>query len=66
MALTVRYPACLRYGAPAHWLSDQGGASLSHDVAAGGPRLGIAHRPRPQGASSTHLLETQGTIPRRL
>ena len=41
VALTVLYPACLRYGAPAHLISDQGGASISTDVEAVCTRLGI-------------------------
>jgi len=68
VALTVLYTACRRYGAPAHLISDQGGAYISNDVEAGCTRLGIDHRTStsPQGESYKNLMETPFNIQRRL
>jgi transposase InsO family protein len=67
-ALTVLYTACLRYGAPAHLISDQGGAYISNDVEAVCTRLGIDHRTitSTQGESYKNLMETHFNIQRRL
>jgi len=68
VALTVLYTACLRYGAPAHLISDQGGAYISNDVEAVCTRLGIDHRTitSTQGESYKNLMETHCNIQRRL
>jgi Winged helix-turn helix/Integrase core domain len=68
VALTVLYTACLRYGAPAHLISDQGGAYISNDVEAVCTRLGIDHRTitSTQGESYKNLMETHFNIQRRL
>jgi transposase InsO family protein len=68
VALTVLYTACLRYGAPAHVISDQGGAYISNDVEAVCTRLGIDHRTitSTQGESYKNLMETHFNIQRRL
>src|SRR5262249_6904656 len=60
VALTVLYTACLRYGAPAPLISDQGGASISNAVEAVCTRLGIDHRTSTstQGESDKHLMVT--------
>ncbi len=44
VALTVLYSACLRYGAPAHMISDSGGAYISADFEAVCTRLEIDHQ----------------------
>ena len=68
VALTVLYTACLRYGAPVHLISDQGGAYISNDVEAVCTRLGIDHRTitSTQGESYKNLMETHFNIQRRL
>jgi hypothetical protein len=45
VTLMVLSTACLRYGAPAHLISDSGGAFTSNDVTAVLKRLQIAPNP---------------------
>ena len=68
VTLMVLYPACLRYGVPAHLISDSGGAFTSHDVTAVLQRLHIAPNPllSTQGESYKNLMETHFNIQRRL
>ena len=68
VALMVLYTACLRYGAPAHLISDKGGAFISAEVEAVCTRLGIDHQTitSTQGESYMNLMETHFKIQRRL
>lgn len=68
VARTGRSTAGRRSGAPGHLLSDHGGASLSDDVAAVGPRLGLPPptSPRPQGASDPNRRDPPGNRHRRV
>ncbi len=68
VALMVLYMACVRYGAPAHVISDTGGAYISGEFEAVCTRLGIDHHTMvsTQGESSMNLMETHGNIQRRL
>lgn len=68
VALMVLYTACVRYGAPAHVISDTGGAYISGEFEAVCTRLGIDHHTMvsTQGESSMNLMETHGNIQRRL
>jgi transposase InsO family protein len=68
VAMMVRYTAWLRYGAPAHLLSDQGGAFTSDEVEAVCKRLGIDHHTMTStpGESSRNLMESPCNIQRRL
>jgi len=68
VTLMVLYTACLRYGAPAHLISDSGGACTSNDVTAVLKRLQIAPNPllSSQGESYKNLMETHFNIQRRL
>jgi hypothetical protein len=55
----VLYTACLRYGAPAHLISDSGGAFTSNEVAAVLKRLQIVPNPllSTHGESYKNLME---------
>src|SRR6266849_1329123 len=68
VALTVLYTACRRYGAPAHLISDKGGAFISAEVEAVCTRLGIDHQTiiSTQGESYMNLMESHFNIQRRL
>jgi hypothetical protein len=68
VALTVLYSACLRYGAPAHMISESGGAYISADFEAVCTRLEIDHQTiiSTQGESYMNLMETHFNIQRRL
>jgi hypothetical protein len=68
VALMVLYTACLRYGTPAHLVSDSGGAYTSADFEAVCTRLQIQHETivSTQGESYQNLMETHFNIPRRL
>jgi transposase InsO family protein len=68
VALMVLYTACLRYGAPAHLISDRGGAFTSDEVEAVCIRLGIDHQTitSTEGESYKNLMETHFNIQRRL
>jgi hypothetical protein len=68
VTLMVLYTACLRYGVPAHLVSDSGGAFTSHDVTAVLQRLQIEPKPllSTQGESYKNLMETHFNIQRRL
>src|SRR6266481_9148133 len=68
VALTVLYSACLRYGAPAHMISDSGGAYISADFEAVCTRLEIDPQTiiSAQGESYKNLMETHFNIQRRL
>jgi transposase InsO family protein len=68
VALMVLYTACLRYGAPAHLISDKGGAFISEEFKAVCKRLGIDHHTiiSTQGESYMNLMETHFNIQRRL
>ena len=68
VALMVLYTACLRYGAPAHLISDQGGAYISNEFEAVCTRLGIDHQTivSTQGESYMNLMETHFNIQRRV
>jgi transposase InsO family protein len=68
VALMVLYTACLRYGAPAHLISDSGGAFTSGEFEAVCDRLGIDHETivSTQGQSYMNLLETHFNIQRRI
>lgn len=67
VALTVRYSACLRYGAPQHLISESGGAYISEDFEAVCTRLEIDHQTitSTQGESYLNLIETHFNIQRR-
>jgi transposase InsO family protein len=67
-ALMVLYTACLRYGAPQHLISDQGGAYISDEFEAVCVRLGIDHKKitSTEGESYLNLMETHFNIQRRL
>jgi transposase InsO family protein len=68
VALMVLYTACLRYGTPAHLVSDSGGAYTSADFEAVCTRLQIQHETivSTQGESYQNLMETHFNIQRRL
>jgi hypothetical protein len=68
VALTVLYSACLRYGAPAHMISDSVGAYISEDFEAVYTRLQIDHATivSTQSQSYMNLIETHFNIQRRL
>jgi transposase InsO family protein len=68
VALMVLYTACVRSGAPAHLISDKGGAFISAEVEAVCTRLGIDHQTitSTQGESYMNLMETHFNIQRRL
>jgi transposase InsO family protein len=68
VALMVLYTACLRSGAPAHFISDTGGAFTSDAVQAACNRLGIDHHTitSTQGESYMNLMESHFNIQRRL
>jgi transposase InsO family protein len=68
VTLMVLYTACLRYGAPAHLISDSGGAFTSNEVTAVLKRLQIVPNPMvsTQGESYKNLMETHFNIQRRL
>ena len=68
VTLMVLYTACLRYGVPAHLISDSGGAFTSNDVTAVLQRLQIEPNPllSTQGESYKNLMETPFNIQRRL
>jgi len=68
VAMMVLYTACLRYGAPAHLISDTGGAFTPDEVEAACTRLGIGHHPMTstQGESYMNLMESHCNIQRRL
>ncbi len=68
VALMVLYTACLRYGAPEHLISDQGGAYISNDFEAVCVGLGIDHKTMvsTQGESYMNLMETHFNIQRRV
>jgi Homeodomain-like domain len=68
VTLMVLYTACLRYGAPAHLISDSGGAFTSNEVTAVLKRLQIVPNPvvSTQGESYKNLMETHFNIQRRL
>lgn len=68
VALMVLYTACLRYGAPAHLISDQGGAYISDAFEAVCGSLGIDHKTivSTHGESSMNLMETHCNIQRRV
>jgi len=68
VALMVLYTACLRYGAPEHLISDQGGASISDEFEAVCERLGIDHKriTSTEGESYLNLMETHFNVQRRL
>jgi hypothetical protein len=68
VALMVLYTACLRYGAPAHLISDKGGAYISAEVEAVCHRLGIDHTTiiSTQGESYMNLMESHFNIQRRV
>lgn len=67
-ALMVLYTACLQYGAPAHLVSDGGGAYTSNAFEAICQRLAINHRTIISGAGESwkNLMETHFNIQRRL
>jgi hypothetical protein len=68
VTLLVLSTACLRYGAPAHVLSDSGGAFTSNDVKAVLKRWHMEPNPllSTQGESDKNLLEPPCNIQRRL
>ena len=68
VTLMVLSTACLRYGAPAHLISDSGGAFTSNEVTAVLKRLQIVPNPvvSTQGESYKNLRETPFNIQRRL
>jgi len=68
VALMVLYTACLRSGAPAHVISDKGGAYISDEVEAVCERLGIDHKriTSTEGESYLNLMETHFNVQRRL
>ena len=67
VALTVLYSACLRYGAPAHMISDSGGAYISADFEAVCTRLEIDHQTiiSTQGESYMNLMVRQVAYKRK-
>jgi len=60
VALTVLYTACQRYGLPAHFISDSGGAFISDAFEGVCTRLGIDHQTivSTEGQSYMNLMET--------
>jgi hypothetical protein len=64
VALMVLYTACLRYGAPEHFISDTGGASISDEFEAVCERLGIDHKriTSTEGESYLNLMETHFNV----
>jgi transposase InsO family protein len=68
VALMVLYTACRRYGAPAHLVSDSGGAYRSAGFEAVCRRLQIQHETivSTQGESYLNWMETHFNIQRRL
>jgi hypothetical protein len=68
VARMVLYTACLRYGTPAHLVSDGRGAYTSADFEAVCTRLQIQHETivSTQGESYQNLMETHFKLQRRL